>query len=85
MADSAVQLAFEKLDGRESYNNWKFGMKMALIHENLWCTIEGYPENDATQESEKKRRDQKALAKICLMVKPCAYAYVRSAKSAREA
>lgn len=23
---------------------------MALIHENLWYTIEGYPQNDATQE-----------------------------------
>lgn len=58
---------------------------MALIHENLWYTIEGYPQNDATQEPEKKRKDQKALVKICLMVKPCAYAHVRSAESAREA
>ncbi|CAL1672080.1 unnamed protein product [Lasius platythorax] len=85
MADSAVHLAFEELDDRESYNNWKIGMKMALIHENLWHAIEGYPEEDSSTESEKNRKEQKALAKICLMVKPCAYAQVRSAESAREA
>lgn len=88
MADgnaSASHLAFEKLDGRESYNNWKFGMKMALIHENLWYSIEGYPVDETPTEKEKTRKDQKALAKICLMVKPSAYAYVRSAETAEEA
>lgn len=60
-------------------------MKMALIHENLWAAIEGYPEEDTTSEVEKKRRDQKALAKICLMIKSSAYAYVRSAENAKEA
>lgn len=86
MADSGgVQLGFEKLSGRENFNDWKFGMKMALIHENLFRTIEGYPDNDKTEQAQKDRLDQKALAKICLMVKPSAYAHVRSAKTAKEA
>lgn len=80
-----VQLAFEKLAGRENYNNWKFGMRMALIHENLWKSIEGYQADDQSKESEKKRCDEKALAKICLMIKPIAYTHVRSAKTAKEA
>lgn len=29
-----IQLCCEKLSGRENYNNWKFGIKIALIHEN---------------------------------------------------
>ncbi|XP_039313822.1 uncharacterized protein LOC105196674 isoform X3 [Solenopsis invicta] len=84
-SSSAVHLAFEKLDGRESYNNWKFSMKITLIHENLWGAIEGYPDEDTSSVAERTRKDQKALAKICLMVKPCAYPYVRSAENAREA
>jgi len=82
---SGVQLGFAKLSGRENYNEWKFGMRMALIHCDLWQCIEGYSEDDKTKPEEWKRRDQKALAKICLMVNPVAYPHVRTAKTAEEA
>jgi len=58
---------------------------MNLIHENLWFVVEGYPEEDLTIELERKRKNQKTFVKICLMIKACAYAYVRSAENAREA
>lgn len=78
-------LSTEKLCGRENFNNWKFAIKMALIHENLFRCIDGYDADDKTTESERTRLDQKALAKICLMVNPVAYPYVRNAKTAKEA
>lgn len=82
---SGVQLGFEKLSGRDNYNEWKFGMQMALIHCDLWQCIEGYSVDDTIKADEKKRKDQKALAKICLMVNPVAYPHVRTAKTAVEA
>ncbi|KAB0800658.1 hypothetical protein PPYR_06398 [Photinus pyralis] len=82
---SSIFLGFEKLVGRENFNNWKFGMKMALMHEGLWGCIEGYPEDDTTKENVKQKSEQKALAKICLMVQPCTYPHDRNARSAKEA
>jgi hypothetical protein len=82
---SGVQLGFEKLSGRENYNDWKFSMQMALIYSDLWQCIEGYPEEDKTKPEEGERIDQKALAKICLMVNPVTYPHVRTANTAKEA
>ena len=45
----------------------------------------GYPEEDKTKPEERKRRDQKALAKICLMVNPVAHPHVRTANTAEVA
>lgn len=75
----------EKLSGRDNFNNWKFAVKMALIHENLWRCIDGYTADDSSTVNERLRLDQRALAKICLMVQPVAYPYVRTAKTAKEA
>lgn len=83
--NSCISMGFEKLAGRENFNDWKFGMKMALVHSNLWVCIDGYPEGDTTATDAKVRADQKALAKICLMVQPCAYPHVRNAGTAKEA
>lgn len=82
-----TQLAFERLEGRSNYANWKFGMKMALVHDNLWSCIEqSSPSTTGTkQDIEQSRLDQRALAKICLMVKPCIYPYIKESKTAREA
>ncbi|KAG8224477.1 hypothetical protein J437_LFUL003200 [Ladona fulva] len=46
---------------------------------------ERYDEADTTSQHVRERRDQKALAKICLMVKPAVYSHVRSANTALEA
>lgn len=38
MANKNSELGFEKLNGRSKYTDWKFGMKMALVHAELWQT-----------------------------------------------
>nr|CAI5833569.1 unnamed protein product [Callosobruchus analis] len=59
---------------------------MALIHDNLWKFVEDpIPGTTEITAAEDTRRQQRALAKICLMVKACVYPYVREAKTAREA
>ncbi|CAA9994150.1 unnamed protein product [Nesidiocoris tenuis] len=67
----------EKLAGMENYNNWKFSMKMYLIHEQLWECVQGTENNAA--------KDQIALAKICLSVLPTTFVHVRNAKTSTEA
>ncbi|KOB79025.1 Retrovirus-related Pol polyprotein from transposon TNT 1-94, partial [Operophtera brumata] len=67
----------DKLDGMSNYNTWKFCMKMALTLENLWHCIQG---NEVVDY-----QDQRALARICLAVKPHCYQYVQNAKTSKEA
>ncbi|XP_061706280.1 uncharacterized protein LOC133517137 [Cydia pomonella] len=67
----------EKLDGLGNYSNWKFAVKMLLTLDGLWGCVEG-TDTDATRES-------RALAKICLTIKPALYQYVRDATSAKDA
>lgn len=74
---SAGLYTFDKLDGISSYHNWKFQMRMALIMEGLWACIDGSETSDSA--------DQKALARICLAVKPNCIQYLRDAKSAKAA
>lgn len=70
----------EKLEGISNYATWKFQMKLILIDNNLW----EYATGRFTEASDLSR-DQKAYAKICLLVKPICYPHVRNAKSAAEA
>lgn len=74
---SAGLYTFDKLDGIGSYHNWKFQMRMALIMEGLWSCIDGSETSSST--------DQKALARICLAVKPNCIQYLRNATSAKQA
>jgi len=46
-----------------TYNNWKFAMKMYLIHEDLWNYI---IETNVNSE----QGQCAALEKICLSIKP---------------
>lgn len=73
--------SFEKLRGSENYCDWSFAMKMLLRHEDLWLSIDGYPESDTTTETVKNKKDQKALTKICLMIQPCCYPHVRQCEN----
>lgn len=75
---SSGTIQIEKLRGMEDYNNWKFHMKMLLMHEDLYECIE----SDNTKDVKK---NQKALAKICLSVGPTALAHVRNAASPYQA
>lgn len=49
-----------------------------------WHAIEDYPQENSLAEPERKHKE-KALAKICLIVKSCTYIYIQSVESAREA
>lgn len=68
----------EKLKGMEDYNNWKFVMKMILMHEDLYECI-------MVDGCKDEKKQQKALAKICLSVGSSALQHVRKATSAYEA
>lgn len=75
----------EKLSGRENYADWKFAMKMVLMHENLWFCVDGYPDDDQTPAKDKTRKEEKALSRICLSVKKEIFPHVSSCKTAKEA
>lgn len=84
MAGNASPLqSIEKLKGIDNYSTWKFCMKMILIHEDLWDTIDG--EQKGTLSDADMKKSQKALARICLSVQTSAFPHVRNAKDAREA
>lgn len=67
---------------RAGYGIWKFKMRMYLMHEDLWETIVGYPDE---KPSDANKRDQRALTKICLTIDGGAIAHVRSAETAKQA
>ena len=69
-----------KLDGMSNYSSWKFMIKMTLIGMDLWDCVD--PSNTNTH---KVRRDQRALATICLNVKNHCHVHVQNAITAQEA
>lgn len=73
--------AMEKLEGASNYHSWKFTLKMMMTLEGLWDLLE---RNDPVTGSD-VARDQRALARLCLTIKPSLYQYVREAKTASEA
>ncbi|KAF2897450.1 hypothetical protein ILUMI_08724 [Ignelater luminosus] len=54
----------ETLEGQSNYGSWRFAMTMRLMLEGVWSTIEG------TLNETKRENDNRALAKICLTIKP---------------
>ena len=74
--------SFEKLDGSTNYGTWKFQLEMYLIHEDLWMYTSTEPDLNNEQQ---KRKDQKARANICLMVKPHCLVHVMQASTAKQA
>ncbi|KAI5636093.1 gag-polypeptide of LTR copia-type domain-containing protein [Phthorimaea operculella] len=79
---SASVLPVEKLSGISNYGNWKFQLKMLLIHEDLWDVVSAEVGKD---DEANLKRSQKALAKICLSVQPSCFTYVRNAETAHVA
>lgn len=69
----------DKLEGHANYSSWKFAMKMSLVLEGLWEVV-----SDGVTDSN-KAKDDIALAKVCLSVKPTCYVHVWKAKSSKEA
>ena len=83
-----IGFKLEKLTG-DNYYHWKFQMKMYLIGKDLWELVTGAEtlgENATAEATQKfKKRDNKALACVCLSVASNLQFYVRSAKNAKEA
>lgn len=74
--------SIQKLNGRDNYKTWQFGMKAFLELEGLWSCVDG---SDTTNPiEERRRRDLKARANIILMLEPCNYVYVQSAKTSKD-
>ena len=70
----------DKLEGQINYSSWKFAMKMSLMLEGLWDIV-----NQDTVSTTEKEKDNRALAKICLSVKPLCYVHLCKVKSSNEA
>ena len=72
----------------ENYHSWKFGIKMSLIGKDFWEIIQGTESlaEDASAEEQRKfkKRENLALASVCLSVTTPLQIYVRSAKSAKK-
>ena len=88
MASAGDSFKIEKLTV-ENYHSWKFNIKMSLIGKDLWEIVQGtetLAEDDSAEEQRKfKKRENLALASVCLSVTTPLQIYVRSAKSAKEA
>eukprot|EP00794_Sanderia_malayensis_P016556 gene16556-biopygen13988 len=78
----------ERLTG-DNYHTWKFQMKMQLIGKNLWEIVTGDEvlgaQATALEQQKHKRRENQALASICLSVSTENQIYVRSAVTAKDA
>ena len=78
----------EKLSG-ENYHSWKFQMKTYLIGKDLWEIVSGTEtlsaEATAAEQSKFRKRENMALASVCLSIATNLQIYVRSAATAKEA
>lgn len=74
---ASMGLPIDKLKGIDDFVNWKFTMRMILLHEDLFDTISG--------ECKDEKKNRKALAKICLSVSSSAMHHVRNAETPHQA
>ena len=86
--DRDLDFKFEKLTA-DNYHTWKFNMKMFLIGKDLWDIVNGseilYEDATAEEKRKFKKRDNMALASVCLSVSSNLQIYVRSAETGKEA
>ena len=83
-----TSLNFDKLN-LDNFHTWKFSMKMFLIGKGLWEIVDGTETvaHDASEElkAKFKKRDNLALATICLGINSDLHIYVRGSKAGNEA
>ena len=86
--DRDVEFKFEKLT-TENYHTWKFNMKMFLIGKDLWDVVQGTEtigENATVEERRKfQKRQNLALASVCLSISSSLQIYVRAAETGKDA
>lgn len=80
---SVVQLAFERLKGRENFNIWKVGAKAHLITKGCWTHM--IQELEETPKPEVKTANQKALAELILLVDSSIYPHLEHCETAKSA
>ena len=79
--NSSSSQQIEKLEGGSNYSTWAFAMQMHLTDHDLWEYVESPQDQD---QSDFKRKDAKARAKICLCVNTNIYPVVQNCKSAKD-
>ena len=81
-------MSIGKLNG-DNYYNWKINLEMFLKGSDVWDIVTGDETLAATASPDTKKkfrkRDQFALAKICLSVTESVQIYVRNCKTSKEA
>uniref|UniRef100_A0A336JZE9 CSON008217 protein n=1 Tax=Culicoides sonorensis TaxID=179676 RepID=A0A336JZE9_CULSO len=83
MADVKNLCGFEKLNNH-NYSMWAFKMKMLLIKEDLWMTIEGSPP-EGVNARELHAKNQKSLSIIALMVENDQVIHIKDCNSGKAA
>lgn len=72
MKESTVgRINFDKLRGRENFDEWKVAARSYLIIHNLWKAVTGEHPADSSPEA-----NAKAISQITLMVEPSIYNYI---------
>ena len=86
--DETSNFKVDKLTSN-NYHHWKFNVKMYLIGKDLWEIVSGEEvlAEEASEETKRKfkKRENAALASICLSISTNLQIYVRSAKNPKEA
>ena len=67
---SSLLWSFPKLEGISNYETWKFHIKTALIHQELWDTvIKDAPSESSTEYNKWLKLNNKAYTFILLTIK----------------
>lgn len=83
MASGSLSFPFEKLRGRENFDNWRRNAKSYLVLKSCWkITQNGLSEGSSEKDHDSNER---ALAEITLMVEPCNFSHIASAVTAKDA
>lgn len=76
--------SIDKLDG-SNYYAWKFKIRMVLIDKELWGVVGGSEARPQENDGAWKKKDEKALATICLTIKDSELVHVRSCTTSADA
>lgn len=85
MAEGSVRFSIHKLSN-DNYSIWSYKMELMLIYENLWDVITGDQpaETETTKFATWKKSNDKARARIGLLVEDDQLLHIRNAKTAKE-
>lgn len=82
MTSTVGSLPFERLKGRENFDNWEIGARSWLVIKSMWKWTQTEPaENNATD----KASDLKALSELTLLLDPSIYSYISKKDTTKQA